>query len=326
MANQLKMAMVNVIWILKERGWSQRRIARELGINRETVGKYFNLWRDGPKPAINAPTGSEESNPVNVPIGSVSQDRQKSGPDSQCEPFRKVIEDKLQEGLSGQRIYQDLRNGHGFEGSYYSVRRFVKRLGKDRPIPFRRMECMLGDEAKVDFGTAAVVLRPDGQRRRPYIFRIVLSFSRKGYSEVVYRQSTDSFIRCLENAFWHFGGVPRTLIIDNLKAAVINADWYDPNIHPKIQSFCRHYETVILPTKPYTARHKGKIERGIGYVKDNALKGRTFCGIQEQNRHLINWETYIADTRRDFAPPFTPEACPIQAALEIAFCKHLQNI
>jgi DNA-binding transcriptional regulator LsrR (DeoR family) len=55
MADQLKMAMVNAIWILKERGWSQRRIARELGINRETVGKYFNLWRDGPKSIILRP-------------------------------------------------------------------------------------------------------------------------------------------------------------------------------------------------------------------------------------------------------------------------------
>ena len=262
---------------MKERGWSQRRIARELGINRETVGKYINLWGAGPKPAINAPTGSEDSKPANAPTGPVSQDQQKFGPDSQCEPFRKVIEDKLKEGLSCQRIYQDLRDEYGFEGSYYSVRRFIRRMGKDKPIPFRRMECMPGDEAQVDFDTAAVVLRPDGQRKRPYVFRIVLSFSWKGYSEVVYHQSTDNFIRCLENAFWHFGGVPRALIIDNLKAAVGNADWYDPNIHPQIQSFCRHYGTVILPTKPYMARHKGKIERGIGYVKDNALKGSFYC-------------------------------------------------
>ena len=297
MANQLKMAMVNAIWILKERGWSQRRIARELGINRETVGKYFNLWRDGPKPAINAPTGSEGSKAAKAPLGSVGQDAQKSGPESQCEPFRKVIEDKLQEGLSGQRIYQDLRGEYGFEGSYYSVRRFVRRLGENKPVPFRRMECMPGDEAQVDFGTGAPVVRPDGKRKRPHVFRIVLSFSRKGYSEVVYHQSTDNFIRCLENAFWHFGGVSRTLVIDNLKAVVKNADWYDPDIHPKIQSFCEHYGTVILPTKPYMPRHKGKIERGIGYVKDNALKGRTFCSLQEQNQHLLNWETRTADTR-----------------------------
>ena len=297
MANQLKMDMVNAILTLKQRGWSQRRIARELGINRETVAKYINLPDAGPKPATNAPPGSEGSKPANAPPGFVDEAIPKFGPENQCEPFRKVVQDKLQSGLSRQRIYQDLRDEHGFEGSYYSVRRFVKRLGQDRPIPFRRMECLPGEQGQIDFGTAAPIVKSDGTRRRPHVFRIVLSFSRKAYSEVVYRQTTDNFIRCLENAFWHFGGVPRTLIIDNLKAAVKNADWYDPDIHPKIQSFCEHYGTVILPTRPYTPRHKGKIEKGVEYAKNNALKGRTFSSLQEQNQHLLNWEMRIADTR-----------------------------
>jgi len=207
MANQLKMVMVNAILTLKQRGWSQRRIARELGIDRETVARYVHLHQADPKPASNAPTGSEDSKPAsNAPTGFVDQDTQKTGPESQCEPYRKVVEDKLQSGLSRQRIYQDLRDEHGFEGSYYSVRRFVKRLGDGRPIPFRRMECMAGEQAQVDFGSAAPVLRPDGKRKRPHVFRIVLSFSRKAYSEVVYRQTTDNFICWLENAFWYFGG------------------------------------------------------------------------------------------------------------------------
>jgi transposase len=291
------MAVVNAILTLRQRGWSQRRIARELGIDRETVARYVNLWQADLKPAINAPPGSGDSKPAKAPIGSVSQSGQKVGPKSQCEPLRKVVEEKLKVGLSSQRIYQDLRDEYGFDGSYYSVRRFVKRLRDDKPIPFRRMECMPGDEAQVDFGNGAPIVRSDGTRKHPSVFRIVLSFSRKAYSEVVYHQTTDNFLYCLENAFWHFGGVPKTLVIDNLKAAVKNADWYDPDLHPKIQSFCEHYGTVILPTKPYTPRHKGKVERGIGYVKDNALKGRKFSSLAEQNQHLLNWETRIADTR-----------------------------
>ena len=297
MANQLKMAMVNVILTLKQRGWSHRRIARELGINRETVAKYVNLRQTDPKPAINAPTGSEDSKPAKTPTGSARKSAQKTGTESQCKPFREVVEEKLEEGLSRQRIYQDLRDEYGFNGSYYSVRRFVKRLRGDKLMPFRRMECMPGDEAQVDFGSGAPVVRADGTRKHPSVFRIVLSFSRKAYSEAVYRQTTDDFLHCMENAFWHFGGVPKTLIIDNLKAAVKNADWYDPDIHPKIQSFCEYYGTVILPTKPYTPRHKGKVERGIGYVKDNALKSRKFSSLQEQNKYLLNWETCVADTR-----------------------------
>jgi transposase len=118
--------------------------------------------------------------------------------------------------------------------------------------------------------------RAGWQTQGTWVFRIVLSHSRKGYAEAVYRQTTDDFLRCLENAFAHFGGLPRTLVIDNLRAAVARADWFDPELCPKVRSFAEHYGIAILPTKPYTPRHKGKIERGIGYVKGNALKGRTF--------------------------------------------------
>ena len=167
------------------------------------------------------------------------------------------------------------------------------------------MECEPGAEAQIDFGAGAPVIMPvdanvpngRARRRKTHVLRVVLSHSRKAYSEVVYRQTTEEFIRCIENAFRHFGGVPRTLVVDNLKAAVIQADWFDPEINPKVEAFCRHYGTVILPTKPYTPRHKGKTERGIGYVKSNGLKGRTFTSLQEQNEHLMEWEATVADTR-----------------------------
>lgn len=302
MANQLKMAMVNAITTLKSRGWSMRRIARELGVDRGTVSRYVEL--EDAKPASNAPTGSEEiSKPaINAPLGSEAgtdpPDNRPPGQVSRCAPFSTVIEDKLGIGLSAQRIYQDLITEHGYVGSYYSVRRFVKRLeGCDRPLPFRRMECAPGDEGQVDFGSGAPVIDHYGNRRRSFVLRITLSNSRKGYSEAVFRQTTDNFIACIENSFRHFGGVPKTLIIDNLKAAVSNADWYDPDINPKIQSFCEYYGTVILPTKPYTPRHKGKIEKGIEYVKNNALKGKCFGSVAEQNNYLLQWETNVADKR-----------------------------
>lgn len=216
---------------------------------------------------------------------------------SLCEPFRAVIVAKLEQGLSAQRIYQDLVNEHGFAGKYSSVRRFVGRLGRTTVLPFRRLECGPAEEAQVDFGTGAPVLQPNGKRRRTHVLRIVLSHSRKAYSEVVYRQTTDDFMRCLENAFWHFGGVPQTLVLDNLKAAVLKADWFDPELNPKLRSFAEHYHLAILPTRPAMPRHKGKVENGIGYVQDNALKGHVFPSLEEQNQHLLNWETTVADTR-----------------------------
>jgi transposase len=210
-----------------------------------------------------------------------------------------VIVQKLDAGLTARRIYQDLCADHGYAGSYYSVRRLVSKLCSDGSgtVPFRRMECEPAAEAQVDFGRGAPIVMPDGRRKGTWVFRIVLSHSRKGYAEAVHRQSTDDFLRCLENAFACFGGVPNTLVIDNLRAAVSRADWFDPELCPKVRSFAEHYGIAILPTKPYTPRHKGKIERGIGYVKSNALKGRQFASLAEQNQHLCQWETSVADTR-----------------------------
>lgn len=314
MANQLKMAKISAILTLRERGWSQRRIARELGVHRETVGRYVRLAREGPPTA-----GSDDSKPAKVLTGSgppgepkpakvlagsegvsdaiSSEATSGGGGRSLCEPYRPVILELLERGLSAQRIYQDLVVEHGFEGSYCSVQRFVRRLNGAGPAPFRRMECEPAAEAQVDFGTGAMIPMPNGRRRRSWVFRIILSFSRKGYSETVFRQTTDEFIRCLENAFHHFGGVPKTLVIDNLRAAVTKADWYEPELNPKIIAFAEHYGTVILPTKSYTPRHKGKVERGVDYVQDNGLKGRQFTSLSDQNRHLLHWERTVADTR-----------------------------
>lgn len=82
-----------------------------------------------------------------------------------------------------------------------------------------------------------------------------------------------------------------------MKAAVQRADWYDPEIHPKLQSFAAHYQTAFLPTRPYTPRHKGKVESGVKYAKQNALQGRTFASLAEQNDFLLHWEETVADTR-----------------------------
>ena len=321
MANRLSVAKVHSILTLHERGWSRRRIARELGIHRETVAAYVQRLRQAdskPSTPGQAPTGSDGGAPPGAdqpdasggacgrpPGSSGSGEAQAqatpSRSPSMCEPYRDQILSKLEQGLSAVRIHQDLVGDQGEDApSYYSVRRFVQRVSGGCALPFRRMECEPGVEAQVDFGTGAPVVQVDGtreRRRRTHVLRIVLSHSRKAYSEAVYRQTTDDFLRCLENAFWHFGGVPQTLVLDNLRAAVTKADWFDPEINPKVQSFCVHYGIVPLPTKPRMPRHKGKTERGIDYVQDNGLKGHDFTSLQAQNEHLWHWEATVADTR-----------------------------
>lgn len=83
----------------------------------------------------------------------------------------------------------------------------------------------------------------------------------------------------------------------NLKAGVEQPDWYDPELNPKLRSFAEHYGLAVLPTKPRTPRHKGKIESGVGYVKKNALKGHGFDRLEQENQHLLDWETTVADVR-----------------------------
>jgi transposase len=311
------MDLKQAINTLSGNGWSQRRIARELGINRETVAKYRQDAREAAqsKPAI-PPAGSSEviaAIPAIVPAGSpVSEARpsdrasdakpaivpagSEAGRKSQCEPFRTVIIPAWEAGLSAQRIYQDLVSDYRFSGSYDAVKRFVRHLGSAEPLPFRRMECEPGHEAQVDFGQGAWILE-DGKRRRPHVLRVVLSCSRKGYTECFFRQTTENFIRGLENSFRHFGGVPKTLVIDNLRAAVSKVDWFDPDLNPKVVSFCEHYGTVILPTKPAMPRHKGKVEAGVKYVQSNGLAGRQFESLTAQNLYLTHWEETTADTR-----------------------------
>jgi transposase len=317
MANLLKMAIRATIRTLHRQGLSQRRIAEQLGINRETVARYLRLSEPDPKPAI-APIGSQQADdapkPAIAPIGSAELDDapdpavaptgsgtvpppRGSGRVSGCEAWRELITAEASQGLSAQRIYQDLVADHGFSGSYYAIRRFVHRLEQAHELPFRRVECDPGDEAQVDFGTGAPLVSSDGKRKKTHVLRVVLSHSRKGYSEAVARQTTDDFLCCLEGAFRHFGGVPRRIVLDNLKAAVTKADWFDPELNPKVRSFAEHYGTVFLPTRPYTPRHKGKVERGVDYVQENALRGRTFTGLEEQNRFLRDWELTVADTR-----------------------------
>jgi hypothetical protein len=91
--------------------------------------------------------------------------------------------------------------------------------------------------------------------------------------------------------------VPQRLVLDNLRAAVTKADWFDPDLNPKVRSFAQHYGMALMPTKPRTPRHKGKIEKGVDYVQDNGLKGRLFSSLDEQNQFLLHWEETVADTR-----------------------------
>jgi len=334
-SNYLKVNLQTTVRSLYEQGWSCRRIARELGINRRTAQRYAvapagSSGLEEPKRTIST-AGSEEvggSKCTIAPLGCASTEEANCtisiagaepvtavqtkaeneatavgesllavGRQSKCGGYEAAIASKLEAGLSAQRIYQDLMAEGGFPGSYQSVKRYVQKLKASEPRRVWRVESQPGEEMQVDFGLGAPIEIGEGKTRRSWVFRVVLSYSRKAYSEAVLRQDTETFLRCLENAVRHFGGAPLLVNLDNLKAAVLQADWFDPEVNPKLAAFCRHYGMNVLPCRPYTPQHKGKIERGICYVRSNALKGRRFASLGAQNLFLAEWEKNVADTR-----------------------------
>jgi len=273
MANITKVELQQTIHSLHSQGWSQRRIARNLGVHRLTVSRYIETSK-----CTISQTG-------------------KAGRRSDCEPYRESIQSWVNQGLSSERIRQDLTVQFGASISYDSVNRFVKTLEVDDSVRVYRMECEPGQEAQIDYGTLYLPIGEDRRRKKVHVLIVTLSHSRKSYVEAVLSQNAESFLRSLENAFRHFGGVPERLCPDNLKAAVIKADWYDPEVNPKLREFAAHYGTVILPARPYTPTDKGKVEAAVKYVKNNALKGRSFKSLAEVNEHLRWWTANVADKR-----------------------------
>lgn len=282
MANFLSNDKKQLILSLLRLGCSQREIQRQTGVRRETVAKYALMEGvsppDNSKPATEVTTGSAVSR-------------------SLAAPYQEKIEQALEIGLTAVRIYQDLTE-IGFPGKYTCVKRFVRTLKKQKPDVFCRIETPPGREAQVDLGMGAPILDPiSGKHKKPYLFKMTLSFSRHSYEEVMWRQDAESFIRAHENAFRFFGGVPEIVVLDNLKAGVIKACFYDPTINPIYQAFAKHYGFEPLPCKIRKPEHKGKVESGVGYTQDNALKGRSFNSLGDQNLFLQQWNRNISSLR-----------------------------
>jgi transposase len=284
MGNSLKMADKQRILALLELGWSYRRIQRETGVHRETVARY------DPK---------KVSKPAKVPTGPVANAaRVPTGSQSLCEPYRHIIEAAVDKGLSAQRIWQDLKEDYHFSHGYCSVKRFIRKLKRRRPEVAAVMEHLPGDEAQVDFFQGPPTLDPEsGRWRRPWVFRMTLSCCGHSYEEPMWRQQQLPFMRAQENAFLDWGGVPRVVRLDNLKAGVARACLYDPDISELYAAFAKHWGFIPLPCRPHHPQEEGVVERGGNYLKDNALKGRRFDSLEQLDTFLKHWNRTIARVR-----------------------------
>jgi len=215
---------------------------------------------------------------------------------SKAAAYIDIIKQKLKKGQNARSIYQDLVIENDYTGSYDSVKRFVKKLKQNTPQLFARIEMPPGEEAQVDFGEGAPTLK-NGRYYKPWLFVMTLSNSRKSYEQVVWKQDVETFLSCHADAFEAFGGVPKTIKLDNLKSGVLKAHLYEPELNLNYLAFSKHYDFVPLPCKVATPQHKGKVESGVKYTQNNALKGKRFNSLEEQNLYLRRWNKTWASTR-----------------------------
>jgi Transposase and inactivated derivatives len=251
---------------------SSIQIAEKLGLKERTIRDWWNLSSYPSKEV-------RESNTI-------------------LETFIPRIESLLKDcpSLSGTQIYQKLRS-FGYCGSPSTVRRFVN---KARPVPkhsFLPLNFDPGEALQVDFGDCGY-LQQGNRKIRLCICACVLCYSRLLFAKLIPSEKQEYTFAFLMDAFQFFGGVPRRIVVDNFKGAVLhhpkggNAEY-----HPAFLDFCAHYGIIPHACNVRAPNEKGRIENGIGYIKGNFMRGSRFHSLEEAQCSLQNWLETIANVR-----------------------------
>lgn len=306
MSNVLSEEKKQQVIALGKLGWSLRRIQQATRIRRETASAYLKAagiavrppgrWgRSAAKPAIEVSTG-----PLAGKAPAEAEPRPGRSPSaSACEPYREIIEAALAQGRNATAIYQDLVDRHGFTARYASVKRYVRKLrGASAPEARVVIETAPGEEAQVDYGAGPMVRDPrSGRYRRMRLFVLTLGHSRKAVRLLTFQSSAQTWCELHETAFRRLGGVPRVVVLDNLKEGVLSPDVYDPTLNPLYHDMLAHYGAVALPCRVQDPDRKGKVESGVGHAQKTPLKGLRFESAEEAQAYLDRWEARWADTR-----------------------------
>lgn len=193
----------------------------------------------------------------------------------------------LEEDFTSVVIHRNITE-QGINISYGAVRNYVSKLTKKGDVCIR-FHTKPGEEAQVDFGYVGLIRNELGKKKKAWIFNMRLSYSRLDYYEIVYDQTVETFIQCHINAFQYFKGVPEYIKLDNLKAAILEANFYQPVYQELYKTFSNNYGFKPIPCRVRHPEEKGKVESGIKYVKNNFFLGRTFEDISEARKRLAYW-------------------------------------
>lgn len=260
---------------LHERGWGTKRIAAELGCSRTTVKRYIEA--DG------------------------------------WMAYRKPRRPKALDGLEGwlaerfrrhrgnaDVVRQDLARERGIMVSLRTIERAVAPLRQALRAEARacvRFETPPGQQLQIDFGEMRVSIGEEAVR--VYLFVATLGYSRRVFVRAFRHERQSAWFDGLEGAFRHFGGVPREVLLDNARALVDHHDaaTREVRFNERLHAFARYWGVRPRACAPYRARTKGKDERGVGYVKHNAIAGHSFASWPALEAHLLWWMREIADVR-----------------------------
>lgn len=268
--------------------WRIGTIARELGVHHVTVVRV--LHRETLRGAAVRPVRAMALDPYKAFVGETLAQYPR---------------------LRATRLHAMLQ-ARGYAGSVVSVRRYVRAV---RPRPpaeaYLRLQTLPGEQGQVDwghFGTLAV-----GHARRPLVcFVLVLSWSRAVYARFALDQSLESFLRGHVEAFTALGGVPRSLLYDNLRSVVLERVGDHIRYHPRLLELAGHYHFAPKPCAPYRGNEKGKVERQIQYLRHAFFAARRFTSLADLNAQLTQW---ITDTAHRRPVPDDPARRTVGAAL-----------
>ena len=239
-----------------------------------------------------------------LPDGNILNDAMKhqvSSPvhESTVQPYTEDVGKWLAEGITGTVIFRALQEKHNYDGSYSSVRRFLKNLKDSVPPDATVMlDFDPGEAAQVDFGKGPEIVDvKTGEVISTHFFVMTLAWSRHQYAEIVRDQKLTTWLGCHRRAFEFFNGIPDRVIIDNLKAAIVKACWHDPVVQRSYGECAEDYGFIISPCPPRDPKKKGIVESGVKYIKRNFLPLKTFRSMGDANQQLMEWILNVAGTR-----------------------------
>jgi transposase len=283
-------------------GRAKAELARSLGIDRKTLRKYL------------APAEAAGYVPGGPPVAGEEWARRVRewfpellAPELRSPTFAEIARhhEAIKEGLLTNRlatVHQRLRDERGLKASLASVRRYVRVALPEQAaraaLTVRKADPAPGEEAQIDYGYLGSWSDPRrGARRRVWAFVMVLSASRHLFVLPVLRMTLQGWVEAHVGAFRFFGGAPRRLVIDNLKAGVIRPDLYDPALNRTYAELAHHYGCLVDPARRGRPKDKPRVERQVPYVRESFFRGRDFASLEAMQAAARAWALEVAGHR-----------------------------